>query len=630
MTSLRSHPRTFPTTVVPTLALCLLLGVGCTDDTTPSGDGSTGGTMGTDDPTAGPGETVDPDEGSTASPPSTATDGDTDPATGTTGPDPDSTTGEVDHGALQFIEVVPVNAVLEVDLDLPAEMIYEVRGHYEDGALVDLTSEASFEHSNPVIGVMNGETLEIPAFPDTFIGTTIVTATVDGEIGEAQLTLAAYAQTGAETDFFFVLPYEDPAGAEDKPLTFSTDIKNLDVFINMDTTGSMGGPINNLQSSLITTVIPGVQASIENTWFGVAAFMDYPIDPFGSTGCDQPFQLIQEMTSSVTDAQNGVQALTGGMFGGPIGCGNDGPESHVEALYQIATGEGLPGPAPTFVPPNMSGIGGVGFRQGALPVIVSITDAQTHDPGVPMCGFGPDYDDNPAVLAVAATRAEAKDALAAICGRVVTVAVSNFDPTCGPLADGVDFAEATGAIIPPEAWDLAPGGRPAACPAGQCCTGTNGMGVPPNMDGLCPMVYRVDFGGVGVGDSMTDGVVMLANYAPFSVTTAVSGVATDIDGVPLPPGFTTADFIKSVVPLWHGPVPLPGVPDPILTADSFENVVPNTPVTFSVEAFNDFVPATDEAQLFTATISVLADSCGDLDERDVFILVPPEALPPAG
>jgi len=618
----------------------LALGVACGDDGNPATGGSTGeptdsATMATDgtgtpnDSTGTPTLTGGPGSGTTED----SVD------SGTTGPG--ATTDPIDHGDLLFIEVVPVNQVLEVDLNTPAIQNYEIRGHYEDGALLDLTSEATFEHTNPMIGALNGSDLEIPPFPSTFIATTVVTATVDGEIGEAQLTLAAYAQTGAETDFFFVLPYEDPAGSQDKPLTFSTDIKNLDVFISMDTTGSMGGPITNLQNSLNTEVIPGIQASIETTWFGVAAWMDFPISPFGTPGCfsgmgtpydtDQPFILLQSMTASAGDAQTAVTALAnGGGFGSPIGCGSDGPESMIESLYQIATGDGLMGPAPTLVPENHNGIGGVEFRQGSLPIIVSITDNQSHDPGVPMCGFGTDYDSNAAVLAEAATRADTKLALEAICGRVVTVAVSNFDPACGPLADGVDFAETTGAQIPPEAWDLAPGGRPAGCAAGQCCTGQGGNGVPPNAESLCPMVYRVDFSGNGVGESMTDGVVMLANYAPFSVTTVVSGLDVDEAGAPLPPGFNTADFIKSVVPLWHGPVPLPGVPDPILTPDAFENVVPNTPVTFNVEALNDFIPRTDQARLFSATISVLADSCGDLDERDVFILVPPEGLPPPG
>ncbi len=627
--------------VATSIALAgLMLGAGCGDDSVSSNDGSSGtsgATMGTGD---GPSTVTDgPADSTGGTGPGTATGGPaTDSATtGSTGTNNDST-GMEDHGDLLFIEVVPTNAVLEVDLNTPAVQVFEIRGHYEDGALVDLTSETTFQHSNPMIGVMNGENLEIPAFTDTFIGTTQITAMVDGQEGEAQLTLAAYAQTGAETDFFFVLPYEDPAGSEDKPLTFSTDIKELDVFINMDTTGSMGGPISNLQTSLNTTVIPNIQASIDDTWFGVGAYMDYPIAGFGTPGCfggmgspydtDQPFILLQEMTSSAPDAQTAVTALANG--GSPIGCGADGAESHIEALYQIATGDGLAGPAPTFVAPNMNGIGGAAFREGALPVIVSVTDNSTHDPGLPLCTGATDYESNASVFAVAATRADTHTALNDICARVVTVAVSNFNPGCGPLADGVDFAEATDSVIPPEAWDLAPGGRPAGCAVGQCCTGTNGMGVAPNMEGLCPLVYQVDFGGNGVGDSTTNGVIMLANYAPFSVTTAVSGLVTDIDGVPLPPGFTTADFIKSVVPLWHGPTPLPGVPNPILTPDAFENVVPNTPVTFNVEAYNDFIPQTDQARLFRATISVLADSCGDLGERDVFVLVPPEGLPPPG
>lgn len=520
--SMSSKSLPLRTLVRSSLGLMLLsLGSACGDDGTTATDGSTGEDTGGATMNATSGQT---DDGSTSGNPTTGATGDTGSGTGdsaSSGGD-ESTTGSVDHGALLFVELVPVNRVLEVDLNTPTVQPYEVRGHYEDGALVDLTDQATIDHSNPMVGSLAGSDLQIPAFSDTFIGTTILTAMVEGETAQAQLTLAAYAQTGAETDFFFVLPYEDPAGSQEKPLTFSTDIKELDVFISMDTTGSMGGPINNLISSLNSTVIPGIQGAIENTWFGVGAWMDYPVSPFGTPNCfsgngtgyntDQPFILLQAMTSSSVAAQNAVSDLANGSSS-PIGCGSDGPESHIESLYQIATGDGLMGPGATNVPANHNGIGGVEFRDGALPIIVTITDNQSHDPGVPMCGFGTDYDNDPSVLAVAATRAETHAALEAICGRVVTVAVSNFDASCGPLADGVDFAEATGSLIPPQAWDLAPGGRPAGCPAGQCCTGQNGAGVPPNGDGLCPMVYRVDFGGAGIDDSMTDGVVMLANYA---------------------------------------------------------------------------------------------------------------------
>ena len=77
-------------------------------------------------------------------------------------------------------------------------------------------------------------------------------------------------------------------------------------------------------------------------------------------------------------------------------------------------------------------------------------------------------------------------------------------------------------------------------------------------------------------------------------------------------------------------MPVPGVADPVLTATTFEGVVPDTDVTFAVEAFNDFVPQSSDPRLFVATIRVLADDCGELDQRDVFILVPPAELPPPG
>lgn len=534
---------------------------------------------------------------------------------------------------LQYLEVTPAESIIELDIDTPGTQDFIVTGWYSDGTSAELTGEASFSHSNAMLGAMNGATLEIPAFPDTFIGSTVITAEAEGFFGNAQVTVAAYRQTGEQVDFFFVLPFNDPGGSQEKPLTFSTDVKSMDVFVSMDTTGSMGGPIGNLQSTIGGTVIPGIQAGVPDTQFGVGAFEDFPISPFGSNPCfttgqpDQPFELLQAITDVGADIQSGVQALTQGAS--PIGCGADYPESSIEALYQIATGDGLAGPPPTSVAPNNAGVGGVEFREGSMPVVVNITDAISHDPGNVLCSGGTDYDSNASVMAEAHTRAEAEAALNAICARVVTVAVSDFDG-CSPYSDGLYYANATGALIPPDAWDLAPGGRPPGCAAGQCCTGLDGAGVAPDGNGQCPLVYRSNFSGTGVGNSMVDGVGLLAAYSPFDVTTEVDGQTTDIDGVPIPPPETTADFIVSITPLNHGPVPLPGVPPPTLTPTAFENVIPNTDVTFTIEAFNDFIPPTPAPQIFEATIRVLADGCSDLDERTVLILVPPEPLPPPG
>lgn len=583
-------------------------------------------------------------------------DTDTDPTVGDTGEpmtttgtdtiDPDgSTTDEPttgDLGALQLLRLEPANAVLEVDLDTPGSQAYTVIGVFDDGSEVDVTADVeSFTVSNAMVGAMNGATLEVPAFDAPFFASTLVTATIGDVDGQAQLTVAAYRQSGEQQDFFFVLPFADPAGPQEKPLAFTTDVKALDVFVNMDTTGSMGGPIANLQTSITATVIPGIEAQIPDTYFGAGVFEDFPVAPFGEPICnyfipdgppDQPFELLAEITDTSADVQAAVNAMTiGGPGGQPIGCGNNGPESHFESLYQIATGEGIMGPGLTNVPPNASGIGGVGFRDGSLPVIVSITDAiSNEDDAGNTCLGSEGYVTNAAVAAVAHSGEEAIAALSDICARVVTVVASDFSPTCGPLSDGVDLATATGAVIPPEAWDLAPGGRPPTCAADQCCTGVDGSGVPTDAGGQCPLVYRVNFDGSGLGAGLLDGVQNLAAYAAFDVTTQVTGDTEDANGLPLPPGTSTADFILSVTPLEAGMVPLPGAPDPTLTEDAFLDVIPNTPVTFTVEAFNSFLPQGPQPRLFVAEITVLADGCSDLDTRQVFILVPPQDIEPAG
>lgn len=548
---------------------------------------------------------------------------DTSGSSGSTGPG-----GDVD---LLYVLVSPTNSVVELDIATPGAIGFTASAIYEDGTEVDVTAESTWGVTNPMVGAMNGATLEIPGFPMAFFASSLITADYEDEQGQAQVTVAAYQQSGEEPDFFFVLPYLDPAGPQTKELTFSTDVKAMDVFFNMDTTGSMDGEVSNLQSSLTSTVIPGIVATIPDTQFGVGAYEDFPISPYGEPNCyygalagpDQPFQLFSEITDDVVAVQAAVNQL--GIGGNAIGCGNDTPESAVEAMYQIATGTGLMGPGATAVPANASGIGGVGFREGTMPVVVNITDAISHHAGASGCG-GVTYTDA-SVAAVAATETEAMDALNAICARVIQVS-TDATASCSGRSDGIVYNNATGAVVPPEAWDVA--GHPPGCAVGQCCTGTNGAGVAPNAAGLCPLTYLASFNGTGVDTSIVSGIEMVARYSPFDVNREWDGVGADQDGVALPMGTTTADFITAVTPLSHGPVPVPGVPDPVLTPTTFEGVVPDTDVTFTVEAFNDFVPQGPEPRLFVATIRVLADDCGELDQREVFILVPPAELPPPG
>jgi hypothetical protein len=539
---------------------------------------------------------------------------------------------------LQQIVVTPTNAIIELDLHSSAAKGFIATGNYLDATTEDLTSQVTWSVDNAAVGTMSGAILTIPGFASANAVTGIVTAKLGTVEGKGQVTIVAYRRSGPQPDFFFVLPYTDPAGNQTKPLTFSTAIPALDVFFLMDTTGSMYGEISNLQSALTGTVVPGIKAAVPNAQFGVGALEDFPVDGYGNlagSDCgrggeaapDQPFKLRQAITADVTLVQAGVNSLSNGT--GPIGCGADWPEGGLEAVYQVATGEGLTGPAPTSVPANHTGVGGVAFRAGSMPVVVDITDAMSHGVGeTGSCvstGEVTAYDAN--VAAFAHSRAQTKAALAGICARVVGVAAiqTSLDATCSGQEYIEDLATTTGARVPPEAWDV--GGRPAGCAAGQCCTSFGGAGRAPDAQGLCPVVFLANPDGSGVTSSIVTGIQMLTRFATFDVTSDRQGGTTDITGAALPAPHTTADFLKSITPVsFVKPAPPPVLPDPTFDAVAFHTVTPETQVTFSLVAFNDFVPQTSTAQIFRATIRVLAGGCTPLDQRDVLILVPPTPI----
>lgn len=539
---------------------------------------------------------------------------------------------------LSTIIVEPTNQIFELDLNAVASLPYTAQGRFLDGSVEDVTSQVSWTHTNLEVGIFTGANLDLFPMAQAGARTTRITAQLDGVTGEAQLTTVAYRMTGPKTDFFFVLPYQDPAGEKNKPLEFGTDVQSLDVFFAMDTTGSMLGEIKNLQTALINQVVQPIQQQIADTQFGAGAYEDFPVDNYGAVhgyDClkgggpapDQPFKLFSTITADTAAVQTAVNQYSTAT--GPIGCGLDWPESLIEALYQIATGAGLSGPGLTNVPPNNVGIGGVGFRQGSMPVVIPITDAMSHAPGeTTLCPQTMDsVNYTGAVAGVAHTRQQAKDALDAICARVVGIAsIENvLAPVCTGQADEEDFARATGARIPPEAWDVP--ARPANCAPGLCCTDFNGAGRQPDPDGLCPLVFKVDANGMGLGGSIVTGLQMLTRFAAFDVVTETVGETQGLGGEPLPAGKTTADFVLSVVPdSYVKPPPPPNLPEPTMDALGFQNVTPGTIVRFQVTAFNDFLQGTEQAQFFRATIKVLAGGCTDLDAREVLILVPPNPI----
>lgn len=389
-------------------------------------------------------------------------------------------------------------------------------------------------------------------------------------------------------DFYFVLPFEDPA--QDGVLDFSTNIRKADVFFSVDTTGSFGEEIAAIQSSIGTLIVPQVGDVIADAAFGVGRFEDFPLEPFGLPS-DVPFELLQSVTTDLPMIQAGVDALP------PAAGGLDTPEAGMEALYQWASGTGIPEAGlPAFWPGD---IGGAGFRQDALPILVQITDARSHDPA-----------DYTAMSIATRDRDATVDALRAIGARVIGIrSTENLNTADDPRDELEDLAVASGATIPPT--------------NDECATGIDGAARAPldvGGNAVCPLVFDVRPDGTGLGSVIVDAIEQLASLSNLDISARPIGKLKGENGEKLPPLATTADFIQAITAE-------PPVPDgATIDGEVFRGVRPGSTVNFRLTARNDFVPHTAQVQLFTIEIQILGDGVTVLDTRTVFVVVP-KAVP---
>lgn len=181
-------------------------------------------------------------------------------------------------------------------------------------------------------------------------------------------------------------------------IPFTLTLQRADIFFLLDTTGSMQGLLDSLAGGY-RQLVESLAVVLPDATYGVASLRDYAFPPFGSPGIDRPYTLEQQLTGDIESVQ---QVLNGLRAGG----GGDGLESAMEALYQTLTGVGYDqncdgafdeltdvrpfrehGDAPFFgnVPPTIDErqpgkLGGVGFRAGALKLVVYGTDAPLRDP----------------------------------------------------------------------------------------------------------------------------------------------------------------------------------------------------------------------------------------------------------
>ena len=137
---------------------------------------------------------------------------------------------------------------------------------------------------------------------------------------------------------------------------------------------------------------------IADAHWGVATFVDYPVAPFGGAGQDLPFFLKAPLADDPGAADATLKSV-------PVLGGADAPEAGMEALFQALSGAGYDlgcdgtydaiedvapfapsaadpfgGTAPAAWPSVTSGaLGGLGFRDGAVHVVLYATETHLRD-----------------------------------------------------------------------------------------------------------------------------------------------------------------------------------------------------------------------------------------------------------
>jgi len=182
---------------------------------------------------------------------------------------------------------------------------------------------------------------------------------------------------------------------------FDIRIQMGDVGFLVDTTCSMTSTAQAMAGEF-SQIVTELAVQIPDAEYGFGTYDDYAYADYGySANNDKPYYLRKQITSSTSQVQSAMSSFE-------IHYGGDGPESSMEALKQASSGDGydqncntvydedtdirpflasdddpyggLGGQNWSASPPGGGDLGGMGFRDFALPIIVYATDNYLRDP----------------------------------------------------------------------------------------------------------------------------------------------------------------------------------------------------------------------------------------------------------
>ena len=381
----------------------------------------------------------------------------------------------------------------------------------------------------------------------------------------------------ANGDFVFVEPYQAPQSPLDSNLDFSTKLQAVDLYVLLDRSGSMSQEIGAVKSNLATVVsnlacppngngAPG--SCIPDLWAGAATvgYQGAGVAAFQNWVDIQPNPNFAGLPITDPGGSNSSEPLTFAAYAAVTGQG--GANYSMPAVPARATCAGSPAANaghPTFGYPC--------FRKDALPVVLLATDEQPISAG--------DTFTTPNWASIV------KPAYLAAKARLVGILGSGF--AVNTDADLRTMATDSGAI------DAA--------------------------NGNAPLVF--DGAGANAASAIQTGIFRLANGLPLDM----NAVSTDDPSDAI--NAVTA-FVDHLQTLQLGTAQCTsGLTDIDTNSDSYKDkflqVRTGTPVCWKVVSKqNTTVPATAAPQLFRATVQVFGDGITQLDQRNVFFLVPPK------
>jgi hypothetical protein len=571
--------------------------------------------------------------------------------TGTTDDETGGLGGEVsvdDDGGITSLDltVTPINAVVYIDTGkTPIAGGTQVFTVTESGT--DVSSTATFSLEDPSLGTFAGNTFtsvtdlgKDASGADVLGKTSIANVTAaSGKKAQAKITVVKLRKTEdpvtSAKDFFFTVAYKTAPDPKDDILKFTTNIQQVDVAFVMDTTGSMSGEISNLRTSLSSTIIPALKAAIPSVGIAVVDHRDVPFAAPGAflgLGYGSPGDWAAKVWAPITvqtdaAALKTVQDAVGKYSAGG---GSDGPESQVPAMYFTLTGKGFSWPASSGYPasslpdvtPKAGTKGAVNFRDGAVPVVVSITDINSHNGAVASDNYSGFTAPNLTQLEDEFKKANAKF-------------VGIYLNGSSAYSDGNPLSDATNSNILPSAFDGA--GKPASCGAGQCCTGLAGAGKAPDATGgRCRLNFACDSSGNGVSTGVVNAIKAIASGSVYDILPEVTNDPKNPDGV------DATIFIDRLEAFADMSMGCAGVPRKSTPSKAYDDMVGGILAGKQTACFkvipkeNDTVPPKESAQFFKAFINMKGIAPGvevkadtpqvDLgDQRTVLFLVPPSA-----